>query len=103
MKVAIKKYIENGFKILKSKMPRKNSIVVTFCFLLSCCMCDAIDARYNERYNKLLEHNNFKKSINSELRKEVKFFDVNDFDCKYRLHNQTSSIGKRSKLSCLVW
>lgn len=37
---------------------------------------------YNRRYNEVVQPSLIN-SINSELPKEAKFFDLNDFDCKY--------------------
>lgn len=37
---------------------------------------------YNRRYNEIVQPS-LLNSINRELPKEAKFFDLNDFDCKY--------------------
>lgn len=37
---------------------------------------------YNRRYNEFVQPSLIN-SINNELPKEAKFFDLNDFDCKY--------------------
>ena len=59
-------------------MWRKTLAVIAFCFL-SQLQCDN---SYNAKYNQLVNSNNLKKEIDSQLPKQLKFFDMNDFDCK---------------------
>lgn len=59
---------------------QRNVIAIIVC-CLSCYQCDN---RYNnDKYNELVNSGSLKKSIDSQLPKESKFFDMNDFDCKY--------------------
>lgn len=57
----------------------RNVIAIIVCYL-SCYQCDN---RYNDRYNELVKRGSLKESIDSQLPKESKFFDMNDFDCEY--------------------
>lgn len=61
----------------------RNAIAIIIC----CISCYQCDTRYNDRYNELMNHGSLKKSIDSQLPKESKFFDMNDFDCKYEILN----------------
>lgn len=58
----------------------RNVIAIIVACYISCYQCDN---RYNDRYNELVNRGSLKKSIDSQLPKESKFFDMNDFDCKY--------------------
>lgn len=55
--------------------------------IIICCLVHQhqCDNRLNDRYNRLVNSDNFnlKKTIDSELPKQSKFFDMNDFDCKF--------------------
>lgn len=57
----------------------RNVIAIIVCYL-TCYQCDN---RYNDRYNELVKRGSLKESIDSQLPKESKFFDMNDFDCEY--------------------
>ena len=50
--------------------------------ILCCFSCYQCDNRYNDKYNELVNRDSLKKSIDRELPKESKFFDMNDFDCE---------------------
>lgn len=56
----------------------RNAIAIIIC--ISQVQCDN---RINDRYNELVNHGSLKETIDSQLPKESKFFDMNDFDCKY--------------------
>lgn len=56
----------------------RSAIVVVACYL-SCYQCDN---RYNDRYNEIVSLGGLKQTIDSELPKQAKFFDMNDFDCE---------------------
>lgn len=56
----------------------RNVIAIIVC-CLSCYQCDN---RYNDKYNDLVNRGNLKTKIDSQLPKESKFFDMNDFDCE---------------------
>lgn len=62
------------------KMSRSTVVIILACYLLAYCKCDN---RNNDRYNRLINQYNLKKSISTTMPKESKFFDINDFDCKY--------------------
>lgn len=52
--------------------------------IIVCCISGYLcDNRYNDRYNELVNRGNLKTSIDRQLPKQAKFFDMNDFDCKY--------------------
>lgn len=52
--------------------------------IIVCCLASyQCDNRFNnDRYNELVSRGNLKESISSQMPKESKFFDMNDFDCK---------------------
>lgn len=62
------------------KLSRVLTIVACY---ISCYQCDN---SFNNRYNELVNSGSqsLKKSIDRELPKESKFFDMNDFDCEYQ-------------------
>lgn len=59
------------------KLHRAMAIIACF---FTCYRCDN---SFNDRYNQLVNSGSLKKSIDNELPKQSKFFDMNDFDCKY--------------------
>jgi len=62
------------------RMLHKTIIIIACC--LTCYLCDN---SFNDRYNQLVNSGSgsLKRVIDNELPKESKFFDMNDFDCKY--------------------
>ena len=57
--------------------------------IIACCLtCYLCDNSFNDRYNQLVNSGSgsLKRVIDNELPKESKFFDMNDFDCKYIRH-----------------
>jgi hypothetical protein len=59
-------------------MWRKTLALITIC----CLSQHHCDNRFNDKYNQLVTSDNLKKEIDSQLPKQSKFFDMNDFDCK---------------------
>lgn len=61
------------------RMLHKAMVIIAYCL-----MCYQCDNSFNDRYNQLVNSgsSSLQKSIDSELPKESKFFDMNDFDCK---------------------
>lgn len=74
---------------MKSSTKRMfNSVMTIIVYCLTCYQCDN---SFNDRYNELVSSSSLKKSIQDELPKESKFFDMNDFDCEYIFHLYFSS------------
>lgn len=63
------------------KKMRRN--VIQLIAIIVCCLSSyQCDNRYNDKYNELVNRDSLKTSIESQLPKESKFFDMNDFDCE---------------------
>lgn len=59
-------------------------MIRTVIAIIVCCIsCFQCDNRYNDRYNELVNKGDLKTSIDRQLPKQSKFFDMNDFDCEY--------------------
>lgn len=80
---------ENLQHLRKVRMWRKTLTLVITVFCISHHHCDN---RFNDRYNSLVTSDNLKKEIDAQLPKQSKFFDMNDFDCKFFLINWTSNV-----------
>lgn len=71
---------ENFAAFKKVRMWRKTlTLLITVC----CISHHHCDNRINDRYNQLVTSDNLKKAIDAQLPKQSKFFDMNDFDCKF--------------------
>lgn len=59
------------------------AMAIIACYL-SCYQCDN-SFSLNDRYNEVVNNGNInlKKFIDQQLPKQSKFFDMNDFDCKF--------------------
>lgn len=59
-------------------------VVLVLIVFITSSSCDSAMS-FNTKYNLLISKNdyNLKNMISAQLPKETKFFDLNDFDCKY--------------------